>query len=59
MQKAISLFEAAGFRVVHAAQDDFYMLVPNSKAEQADFGVPVLSPRAMQALDNALSARSA
>jgi hypothetical protein len=49
--KATSIFEAAGFRVIHAEKDDVYILLPKDDEEKTKFGVPCLSGRAMAALD--------
>lgn len=53
-KEAIAFFEECGFRVVQVTVDDFYMLVPNDKEEEAKYGVPCLSPHAMEAISERL-----
>jgi hypothetical protein len=55
LESITEVFKSSGFRVVFAEQSEIYMLVPEDEDERRKFGIPCLSPRAMAALDAAMT----
>lgn len=55
---AVNMFKDVGFRVVHSiankSQEEMYILVPEDKKEDAEYGAFVMSSRAMEAINTYL-----
>jgi len=52
---AIGWFEHCGFRVVHAINENFFMVIPSNDDEHKRYGTAVFSPEAMQRIGEMLA----
>lgn len=55
----MALFEAGGFRQVHAVRDDFYIFIPKDHSEDSKYGVITISPMALEKMEVYLSSLTA